>query len=201
MKSYRSRIAVGLAVVGMGLISSCSELNKSSAPVALIVTTNQTLQQIDLAGNAAGSTSCDQPLGTVLMEVRLLQNPGDGNLPTDNRFNDVRITSYRVSYVRTDGGKLIPQPFTRSISALLTAGSAGQNLTGFLAFEPGALSQAPFAALLPQNGGRDPETGSSIVKMDIILEVFGETLAGEKVSGSTRIPLNFCNLCPTRGCF
>jgi hypothetical protein len=31
--------------------------------------------------------------------------------------------------------------------------------------------------------------------MDIILEVFGSTMAGERVSGSTRIPLDFCFDC------
>ena len=60
---------------------------------------------------------------------------------------------------------------------------------------PGAFDQAPFAALLPQNGSRDPETGKPFVQMDIIIEVFGETLAGERVSGSARSPLTFCFHC------
>src|SRR5205823_4032523 len=64
-----------------------------------------------------------------------------------------------------------------------------------LDLQPDALTQAPFAALLPQNGGRDPQTGRPVVQMDIILDVFGSTLAGERVSGSTRIPLDFCFDC------
>ncbi len=196
MRSYRSKIAMGMAAAVMGWFAlGCNEINKSSSPVMLVLSTAQNLQTIDLNGNAPGSTACNQTLGTVSMEARLLQDPNNIKLPTDNRFNDVRVTSYRVSYVRTDGGRLVPASFVRSISTTLTAGAGSQNLTNFLAFDTNAFNQAPFVALLPQNGGRDPETGQNFIKMDVILEVFGETLAGSKVSGSTRIPLNFCFNC------
>jgi hypothetical protein len=106
----------------------------------------------------------------------------------------VKIDRYRVSYVRIDGGHLVPAPFVRSISTLLAVGSAS-DASNFQAFDPNAVNQAPFAALLPQNGGRDPETGRAIISMDVILEVFGSTLAGERVSGSTRMSLDFCFSC------
>ena len=64
--------------------------------------------------------------------------------------------------------------------------------TGILSL---ALNQAPFAALLPQNGGIDPETGKPIITMDVILTFFGQTLAGERVSGNTRLTLDFCFSC------
>jgi len=57
------------------------------------------------------------------------------------------------------------------------------------------LSQAPFAALLPQNGGRDPETGLRFVKMDVIIDVFGETVSGEDVSARASAPFTFCAGC------
>jgi hypothetical protein len=167
---------------------SCSDLGKKNGPVTLIVTATQTLQRIDLEGSANG---CDQNIATV--EIRSLPLQG-GNVPIDNRFNDVILTSYRVSYVRTDGGHQVPEPFVRSTTGTISGGSAG-SLNGLQAFVPNALNQAPFAALLPQNGGADPETGKPFVQMDILLEVFGETIAGERVSGSTRIPLDFCFHC------
>src|SRR5438132_5609583 len=189
----RTRKLIGtLALVLLAAaMLTCSELNKQAAPVAVFVTNTQTLHKIDLAGG----TGCDQNIATVLMQAVLLQNPTSGNLPTDTRFDDVRIDRYRVSYVRTDGGNLVPSPFVRSISTLLQVGAGNQNLTSFLAFEPSSLSQAPFAALLPQNGGRDPETGRTTITMDLILEVFGQTLAGESVSGNTRMTLDFCVSC------
>src|SRR5207245_3261523 len=180
---------VSLALLGVSLLT-CSEINKQNAPVKLIVTNTQILHKLDLAGG----TGCDKNLATVKIEARILP-VSSTNLPTDIRFDDVRIDRYRVSYVRTDGGHLVPASFVRSVSALVIANGGPQDLTTFLAFEPTALNQAPFAALLPQNGGRDPETGRSTITMDIILEVFGQTLAGESVAGSTRMTLDFCVSC------
>jgi hypothetical protein len=185
------RVALAAAMVA-GV--SCNSINRESSPVKLIVTNSQNLQQIDLAGG----DRCAEDVATIEMQSLLLQNQGNANLPTDNRLNDVIIDRYRVTYVRTDGGKAIPQPFTRSISSILIAGGTSSNLTKFLIFEPDAVTQAPFVALLPVNGNRDPETGKAFVKMDVILEIFGQTLAGERVSGTTRVPLNFCYSC--NGC-
>jgi hypothetical protein len=187
--------SMALAALTAAALLSCKESNRQSAPVKLILATTQTLQRIDLK---PGALNCDQNIGTVSIQNLLIQNTNPNeNLPTNSTLDDVRITSYRISYRRTDGGTSVPASFTRSISLVVPLGTSG-NLGTFLAFQTDALSQAPFAALLPQNGGRDPQTGRSVVQMDITLEVFGETLAGERVSGSTRIPLDFCYDC--QGC-
>lgn len=176
------------------LTMSCNSVNRETSPVKLIVTNNQALQQIDLAGG----TNCDQNVATVTLQSLLIQDPNNANLPIDTRLDDITVSSYSISYVRTDGGKAIPQPFTRTISGLIVVGGSSSLLTNFLIFEPNAVNQAPFASLLPVNGGKDPETGLPFVKLDITLTVFGQTLAGERVSGSTHVPLNFCFAC--NGC-
>ncbi len=187
------RIAAAvMAALASAAMLACKESNRQSSPVTLVVTTAQNLQRIDLK---PGATNCDQTLGTVTIKNILIQNTQPPpNLPTNSTLDDVKVTSYRISYVRTDGGTSIPAPFTRAISITVPLNGSGE-LGTFLAFQPDALSQAPFAALLPQNGGRDPQTGRAVVQMNIILEVFGETLAGERVSGSTTVPLDFCYDC------
>jgi hypothetical protein len=177
-------------------ILSCNSVARESAPVELVVSGTQNLNQIDLQAGAAG---CATSLGTVEMRVLLLQNQADPTRPVNNNFNDVKLDRYQVTYLRTDGGKLVPPTFVRSTAQVLTAGAAASTLSDFIAFETNALNLAPFAALLPQNGGRDPETGLGFVKMDIILTVYGQTLAGERVQGSARFPVNFCFNCG--GCF
>jgi len=173
------------------LVFGCSgDINRSSSPVELVVTNTQNLNLIDLL---PGASNCNQDVGTVLMQA-IVKNAAT----SDNRFNDVRITRYRISYVRTDGGHAVPVGFVRSIDTLLTANGGSTSLSKFLVVEPDAINQAPFAALLPINGGRDPETGRPVVKMEVILEIFGQTLAGENVAGSTRFPLDFCYNC--NGC-
>lgn len=189
--STRMKRTKAIARVGaLALVTfACSgEMNKSAAPVQLIATNTQILQRIDLAGG----TGCDKDVGTISIQA-VLKNPKQ--LTSNQTFNQVRIKRYRVSYVRTDGGRLIPAPFVRTIDTLLTPGGSPSSLSKFLILEADAITQAPFAALLPSNGGRDPDTGRAVVKMDVIIELFGETLAGENLSASTRFPLDFCFNC------
>jgi hypothetical protein len=184
MKTMLNRWIITAAAL---MVFACSgDLNKNASPIDLIVTNTQAISQIDIQPGAAG---CNQNIGTIQMQAIVKHATGD------QRFNDVRITRYRVSYVRTDGGKTVPASFVRSIDTLVTAGGGTAGLSNFLVLESDALTQAPFAALLPTNGGRDPDTGRPVVKMDVIVEVFGQTLAGENVSGSTRFPLDFCYAC------
>jgi hypothetical protein len=112
----------------------------------------------------------------------------------DTRFLDVKLTTIRVSYKRTDGGTVVPPTYVQAISGVIASGGSG-DVSGFLLFDPNALLQAPFVALLPQNGGRDPETGKPTIIIETKIEVFGETLSGEKVSAETRFPLSFCYGC------
>jgi hypothetical protein len=179
-----------ILTMAVATLSCSNELTRSAAPVELVVTNEQTLNTIDLFPLAE---NCNQNIATVNIRA-ILKSPIE---EVNQQFNNVRITRYRVSYVRTDGGSLVPASFVRSIDLFIEAGGAS-DLGSFLAFQSEALSQAPFAALLPQNGGRDPETGRTTVRMDVILDLFGETLAGSNVAGRTRIPLDFCYDC--NGC-
>jgi hypothetical protein len=176
-------LLVGVLAVTAG---SCSKLDRQTSPVLLQVTAIQTLNTIDLLGGM----TCTVSLGS--LEVKATEK---NTATTGSAFNDVRLTSYRVSYARTDGGKTVPAPFVRSISALVPINGSAATVSSFVVLEPDAAIRAPFAALLPVNGGRDPDTGRPVVKMDIIVEVFGQTLAGENVSASTRFPLDFCYNC------
>jgi hypothetical protein len=183
----------GTAALMAAAVLSCKESNRENSPVRLVVTTAQTLNRIDLKPGASG---CNVSIGTVTVQAIIVQN-SSGTLVTNPALDTVVINQYRVSYVRTDGGTQVPAPFTRSVSFTVTTGGTGVPTT-FLGFQTDAINQAPFAALLPQNGGRDPQTGRSVVQMDLVLEVFGQTLAGEPVSGVTRVPLDFCYDC--NGC-
>lgn len=185
-----SKSWIAVAVTALVIAGCSGDINRNTSPIDLVVTNTQNLNQIDLE---TGASNCAQPIGTVQIQAIVK------NASSDNRFNDVRITRYRVSYVRTDGGHAVPASFVRSIDTLVTANGGSTGLSNFLVFEGDAINQAPFAALLPVNGGRDPETGRPVVKMDVIVEVFGQTLAGENVSGSTRFPVDFCYHC--QGCF
>lgn len=188
MKQTWIRVAAAV-MVALAAWGCTSELSDSASPVELVVTNTQNLNKIDLAGDPTGSSRCQETIATVAMQVI------PKNLTASGPFVDVRISRYRVSYVRTDGGTLVPAPFVRSIDNILIAGAGAASLSGFQAFEPDAFNQAPFAALFPNNGGRDPQTGRTTIKMELILEIFGQTLAGDAVYDATRVPLDFCFNC------
>ena len=191
MQKQHIRIFVAAALM-IAVMACNNDINRSASPVELIATNTQNLGRIDLFD----TTGCDQSVGTIDMRV-IEKNAGaqTGGGPSNTTFNQVRVTRYQVTYVRTDGGKSVPAPFIRSIDTLLAPGGTASSLTNFLIIQSDALTQAPFVALNPINGGKDPDTGLRTVKMDVVVTLFGETLAGTNVSASTRFPLDFCYNC------
>lgn len=187
MRNMKNKLIIAvLALAALAATSCSSELTDSAAPVELVVTNTQNLHRLDIGPDTG--TSCAENIGTINMQVFPKNDKATGP------FVQVRVTRYRVSYRRTDGGTMVPSPFVRTIDTLLSVGGGVQG-SDFTVFEGGAVNQAPFAALQPQNGGVDPETGSRFVKMDVIVEVFGETLAGDNVYDATAFPLEFCYAC------
>jgi hypothetical protein len=186
-KRWIAIAAATLTLAGVGC--NTSDLERGNSPVALIVTNTQTLNKIDLLGGEG----CDVQAGTINLQS-FVKNPNPiTDITVNPTLNNIRITRYRVSYQRVDGGTLVPASFVRSIDILLTAGGTSSG-NRFTIFTSDAFNQAPFAALLGGTG-RDAETNRPTVVMDVIVEVFGQTLAGENVSGSTRFPFEFCANC------
>jgi hypothetical protein len=186
MKTIRTTFNIAVLALAAAVTGCSGELTDSASPVELIVTNTQNLQIIDLAPN--NDPECDENVGVINM---LLIPKRDG---VATNLTQVRVTRYRVSYQRTDGGTTVPASFVRSIDTLISVGEV-QDINEFLVIEPDALTLAPFAALRPQNGGRDPVTGRPFVKMDVIIELFGETIGGDRVYDATRFPLDFCYGC------
>lgn len=178
---------VAVALASVAALSCSTELTDNAAPVELVVTNTQILNRLDL-DPLNNDPDCLKQVGTINMQVIPKNTSATGN------FLSVRVQRYRVSYRRTDGGTLVPAPFVRSIDTLIAvnASAAGSNFT---IMEADALTQAPFAGLQPQNGGRDAETGRPTVKLEVVVEVFGETLAGDNVYDATAFPLEFCYAC------
>src|SRR5436190_20922070 len=154
MNRNHKRVALVAAAVVMLLAGgSCNDINRQAAPIDLVVTNTQLLTRIDLAGDPPGSTNCQGFIGTIhILAIQLQPSSSNPNL-TAADLNQVKIDRYRVSYVRADGGHLVPAPFVRSISTLVGIGQAS-DASNFQVFDPNAILQAPFVALLPQNGGR-----------------------------------------------
>lgn len=192
MRSGIGRLSFTALTMFLALASfSCDEdFVRRSAPVELTAHVTEQLSRLDLND----TSDCDLVVKFVIRNI-VKRTTLPGGVSVDTRFLDVILRSYRVSYIRTDGGTLAPRPFVNSITALIPADGESSELPIIQLFSPGATREAPFAALLPEAGGRDPETGARFVRMDVILEFFGETLAGDAVSASVRFPLTVCIDC------
>lgn len=166
-----------------GLILSCEGTANEPAPVDLIASWDEPIHVLDF-----NDPECPG-LGTITL--RAISKFTGGN----SAFLDVHLRAYRVSYRRRDGGTLVPASFTRTVSMIIPGGGGATELGSFLAFEPGAINQAPFAALFPINGGIDPETGKRSIDMDLIIDFYGETLSGEEVSARAQTAITFCAGC------
>lgn len=170
-----------LLALGVAVVTACSgDISQEAAPVTLVASVEQNVTQVDLVTPPEGA------LGSIILR-NILKTQG-----ADTRFLDIQLRSYRVSYVRTDGGKVVPNTFVESISGIVPVGGSPTTFNTFRFIDVNATNQAPFASLLPQNGSRDPETGQRFVKFDVIMEIFGETLSGENVSTRVRFPLTYC---------
>jgi len=191
MNKRISIIAISsLALIGLALaVVGCNnDISRSSTPVELLMhTVSQPIAKFDFA--AATSTACQQNVSNVVIENRV-KNPAT----TNTTFLDVHLTRYRVTWTRTDGGKQVPAPVDSSMDLLVTAGGTVDTAVFHLG-QFNIFDQAPFAALLPQNGGKDPDTGSTHIKFNVTTTVFGQTLAGDNVSASSTIPLEVCFNC------
>lgn len=186
----RLKSSISAALVGGMLVSllACSESNRNTAPVELVATATEKTTTFDVLAPPDASQVAE-------ILVRAFQKQTSSTIPSDTRFLDVLLHAYRVSYIRTDGGKTVPASYTVNTDQLITLDSTAVPLNIFIAFQPGALNSAPFAALLPSNGGLDPETNRRSVDLDVRVEIFGQTLSGQNVYTTTRFPMTVCSGC------
>ena len=191
MKMFGRIITTGSVALlaGLAFFSCDSEINRQEAPVLLIASVTDIVNVIDLA-----DPDCPDPTVELEISSRVKDTTLPGGGLVDTRFLDVILRTRRSTYVRTDGGTLAPRPFLENTDVLIPVNGTA-DLPPSLIFAPGAITEAPFAALFPDAGGRDPETGRSFVTLEVIEEYFGETLSGEKVSTSVRYPLTICIDC------
>lgn len=187
----KTTLHVAVLALAAALLGCNNELTDDAAPVELVATNTQNLQILELNPLVAeDDPDCQETIGTINLQVIAKRTE---QAPTGPAAS-VRVNRYRVSYQRTDGGRLVPASFVRSMDTLIGVGSEA-DVEEFLVIEPDAIIQAPFVSLLPSNGGRDPDTGRPVVQMDVIMEFFGETLGGDNVYDVTRFPLDFCYDC------
>lgn len=161
----------GLAVLG------CSDADEvDSGGVSLVIADFDGLPFRVLVNSAGAAVQ----VGEFELES-IVQNPdlGTGNLQT------IELSSYEVRYTRADTGTRVPTPLVQGIPGIVPPGGTTtlENLPVMLAEQ---MLNPPISDLLFVNGGFDRETGSDVIKLNLIIRFFGRTLGGRDVVSNSQ---------------
>jgi hypothetical protein len=119
-------------------------------------------------------------LGLLQLDAITLSNDaltGGGTL-----FQDIQLDSYEVTYTRGDRGSAVPRPLVERIFSTVPAnGQLTLNNLNFLRLDQ--VSGQPFSGLALD--GRDDETGSAAITLNVHFRFFGKTLSGRTVVSNT----------------
>jgi hypothetical protein len=94
---------------------------------------------------------------------------------------DVRLLRWVVTPYRNDGGTTASPEFVIDQGVIVPAGGT-TDLENYIVYGVDHLAEPPLISLLPENGGVDPETGSTNIRQGLVLQMFGETMSGKSVA-------------------
>lgn len=171
--------SVGLVLAAALVLGSCggnSTLDDTEAAVFITVEVEEYNPDIDICAYIQGGA--DVTIET-LNVVSSPKAPGADLGPSQ----DVQITRWAITPERNDGGTTASPQAIFDQGIIVPAGGT-TNLDNWRVYPVEYLDESPLGYLLPQNGGVDPETGSSIIRQRLVLQMFGETVSGKSVASN-----------------
>jgi hypothetical protein len=101
------------------------------------------------------------------------------DIQENHDLEGIELRSYEISYRRRDTGTRTPPPSVQGIFGLVPPLGTLQldNLPYMTTSQTG---NQPLKDLI--NLGRDPETGTTIITLDVTLRFFGRTISGDDVA-------------------
>jgi hypothetical protein len=181
MRTHRLAI-FALIALGALALAGCYGSNDSAdteAPVFLSSTVEPGPADVALSGGV-----------DVTIEQLTIQSHPKSPAVVLSGQDDVVLTEWVVTPVRTDGGTVASPVWHNFYTAYVPAGGTA-SLANYRIYPVEYFSQAPLYQLFPQNGGFDKETNKTNIRQRLNIEVFGKTVAGKKVSLVFDVNLNF----------
>lgn len=179
----RLALIAALAVVAV----SCgggSNLDDSESPVVLTIEITEYGPDVDICLSAG--------VDVIIDTMGISSNPKAPDVALGPNA-DVLIRRWVITPVRTDGGTTASPQWIYDQTVLVTAGGSA-NLENYRVFPAEYFDLPPLVHLKPENGGFDPETGQDNIRQTLWLQMFGETVAGKKVS-TEEVPIAFNFTC------
>ena len=121
----------------------------------------------------------------VQIDTMLLRSSLKNPRATDPQgYADTQLSSYTVTFSRTDGGTMVPPSQTFGCGVVVPSGGQA-TLSNFPVLYAPAVQQSPFDQLLPFNGGIDRETGRDEIDTTFSITFYGNTVSGKRVQSQT----------------
>jgi hypothetical protein len=180
MRKRTATAALALALIAFGLPGcSTNTQGDDASPVFFSVEFQLAPLNVNVASFA--------PVQVQTINVKsILKAPSNGT----SSLLDARIDDYLVEWRRLDGGKAVPQSEVFAGNVIVPAG--GQStLNNFPIMSASATQRSPLDKLQPFNGGFDPETGRTEIRLEALVTFRGHTLSGLPVQGTGTLDLIF----------
>lgn len=185
------RVALVACILSLIVLPACNDnIDDVASPVWI------TVSSVEASSSPFGDVY-DSELGTFMpdtVKVTLTAHYSNQNEPpTGTAYTTVQITSYRVTFARTDNGVDVPAGFQEALTVSLDAGAGSVTVDGLTIVRSGQKLQPPLYYLTPFSYGFEPGTGYTTISCNCIIDFYGHTLAGEPVSASAGIGINFAD--------
>lgn len=141
-----------IALFSILLLVSCTDKEKDPCPVYIEPEAKEYENYL---------VDISQGVPPMIKTINLYSESKNPNA-TLSSLDDAKLDKMVTYWKRIDGGTIAPKPFTLNWTVVIPAGgNATLNNVPLMASEQ--LLEMPFIQLLPQNGGRDPETGNLVI--------------------------------------
>ncbi len=167
-------LCISAALLALVASACTNKQGESESPV--FITTDITLQPGFVNVGTGGPVQVNQ--------ITLSSHFKNPTQTDPQGFAIVMIDSYRVHFIRTDGGTVVPADLTFGAGVTVPAGG-NTTLTNFPIMTAAISQLSPFDQLLPFNGGIDRETRRDEIDMSFQITFFGHTAAGQRVQSET----------------
>jgi hypothetical protein len=151
----------------LAVVLSCTDQEKTRCDIAL------ELEGKDYENHWVDIALGIPPTMKTFIIHSIPKNPG----AVLSSLQDVEVSYFYADWVRSDGGTIPPKDYRLGWTVLVPAGGSA-TCTGIPFMRLGQLVEPPFIDLLPENGGRDSETGATTIRCDAHIKVYGRTMNG-----------------------
>jgi len=169
-----------------------NKLGETIAPVFLVVNAIEPLYitpVYNLPKHFGDVNFNGEPVDEIV-QVTLVNEFKNPTAFTPSSYQDIIVSSYRVSFVRTDGGVDAPAAFEKYVGYRVPAGETA-TIGKLVILNAQQKLQPPLEYLQPWSLGFEPTTNYISITCKALIEFSGETVTGEEVFTSGFVMITF----------